>query len=105
MIPRPACGRSTRTPGRSGCSPTPPGYWWAPDGERLLVARVDSARVERWHLADPAEPAAPPRAMRYAAVGTANADVALWVLGLDGTRTEVGLGAFEYLVGAGWDAH
>src|SRR5579872_4543511 len=28
----------------------PRGYWWAPDGVRLLVARVDSAGVRRWHV-------------------------------------------------------
>jgi dipeptidyl-peptidase 4 len=33
------------------------GYWWAPDGLQLLVARVDSARVQRWYISDPAAPA------------------------------------------------
>ena len=82
------------------------GYWWAPDGARLLVARVDSAAVELWHTADPAEPGTAPRAARYAAVGTANAEVTLWIAGLDGSRTEArwDRGAFEYVPGAGWDA-
>jgi dipeptidyl-peptidase-4 len=26
------------------------GYWWSPDGSRLLVARVDVARVRRWYI-------------------------------------------------------
>src|SRR5260370_38418270 len=26
------------------------GFWWAPDGERLLVARVDISRVQRWYI-------------------------------------------------------
>jgi dipeptidyl-peptidase-4 len=26
------------------------GYWWSPDGSRLLVARVDVARVQRWYI-------------------------------------------------------
>jgi dipeptidyl-peptidase 4 len=83
------------------------GYWWAPDGSRLLVARVDSAGVELWHLADPADPGNPQRAVRYGAVGTANAEVTLWIMGLDGARTEARWDrrAFEYLVDAGWDAH
>jgi hypothetical protein len=40
------------------------------------------------------------------AVGTANAEVTLWIAGLDGSRTEAGWdrGAFEYVPGAGWDA-
>jgi len=83
------------------------GYWWSPDDGRLLVARVDSAAVELWHLANPAEPDKAPRAMRYAAVGTANAEVTLWIAGLDGSRIEArwDRDAFEYVLGAGWDAH
>jgi len=41
------------------------GYWWAPDGASLLVARVDATAVALWHIADPADPAKPPRAVRY----------------------------------------
>ncbi len=83
------------------------GYWWAPDGARLLIARVDSAAVGRWHAADAAEPGRPPRAVRYAAAGTANAEVTLWIAELDGSRTQARWDrvAFEYLPGAGWDAH
>jgi dipeptidyl-peptidase-4 len=85
----------------------PGGYWWAPDGARLLVARVDSAGVALWHIADPADPARPPRAVRFAAAGLANAEVTLWIAGLDGSRTRVGLDreTCEYLPGAGWDTH
>ncbi|HEV7961985.1 MAG TPA: prolyl oligopeptidase family serine peptidase [Actinoplanes sp.] len=83
------------------------GYWWAPDGTRLLVARVDSVAVELWYTADPAEPGKAPRAARYAAAGRANAEVTLWIAGLDGSRTKArwDRDAFEYLPGAGWDAH
>ena len=35
------------------------GYWWAPDGSALLVARVDETPVNRWHIADPANPQRP----------------------------------------------
>lgn len=83
------------------------GYWWAPDGARLLVARMDSTDVPRWHIADPANPAQPPRTVRYPAVGTVNPVVTLWIAALDGSRTQVrwDIDAFEYLPGAGWDAH
>ncbi|MBB5867137.1 dipeptidyl-peptidase-4 [Allocatelliglobosispora scoriae] len=83
------------------------GFWWAPDGQRLLIARVDNAAVMVWYISDPAEPAQPPRAVRYPAVGSANADVTLWVAGLDGERTEVRWDrtAFEYVPSAGWDDH
>ncbi len=75
------------------------GYWWAPDGQRLLAARVDNSPVQQWWITDPADPARPPRAVRYPAAGTANADVTLHVLRLDGTRTEItwDRGAYEYL--------
>ena len=29
------------------------GYWWAPDGQRLLVARVDEAPVQQWYRGRP----------------------------------------------------
>jgi dipeptidyl-peptidase 4 len=83
------------------------GFWWAPDGRQLLAARVDNSPVQQWWIADPANPERRPRAIRYPAAGTANADVTLHVLRLDGTRTEVAWDrqAFEYLPAASWDAH
>ncbi|MER7506062.1 prolyl oligopeptidase family serine peptidase [Nonomuraea pusilla] len=83
------------------------GYWWSPDGSRLLVARVDESPVALWHVADPSDPARPPRAVRYPAAGTANADVTLWIVTLDGRRAEVPWDrrAYEYLAAAGWDTH
>ncbi|HVS68696.1 MAG TPA: prolyl oligopeptidase family serine peptidase [Mycobacteriales bacterium] len=65
------------------------GFWWAPDGRSLLVARVDEAPVAQWWIADPAHPDQPPTAVRYPAAGTADADVTLWLLGLDGERREI----------------
>jgi dipeptidyl-peptidase-4 len=83
------------------------GFWWAPDGRQLLAARVDNSPVLRWWIADPANPGQRPRAVRYPAAGTANAEVTLHVLRLDGTRTEVtwDRASFEYLATAAWDAH
>jgi dipeptidyl-peptidase 4 len=82
------------------------GFWWAPDGRQLLAARVDNSPVRQWWIADPANPDRAPRAIRYPAAGTANADVSLHVLRLDGTRTELDWDrkAFEYLTAASWDA-
>ncbi|WP_306189483.1 S9 family peptidase [Streptomyces sp. MK5] len=65
------------------------GFWWAPESDRLLVARVDDTPVRRWWISDPAQPDREPAHVRYPAAGTANADVRLFVIGLDGTRTEV----------------
>ena len=83
------------------------GFWWAPDGRQLLAARVDNSPVLQWWIADPANPERAPHAIRYPAAGTANADVTLHVLRLDGTRTEIDWDrkAFEYLATAAWDAH
>ena len=80
------------------------GYWWAPDGERLLVERYDESMVPIWYIADPANPAREPVAHRYPAAGTTNADVTLWVVGLDGSRREVtwDRAAMPYLVRASW---
>ena len=82
------------------------GFWWAPDGERLAVARVDTGPVGSLWLADPAAPQVAPVRLRYPAAGTANADVRLFLVGLDGGRVEVGWdrAAFPYLVRVGWEA-
>ncbi|MEV7964471.1 prolyl oligopeptidase family serine peptidase [Sphaerisporangium sp. NPDC088356] len=82
------------------------GYWWAPDGSRLLVARVDTSPVQRWWISDPANPASPPRQIAYPAAGTANADVSLWLIALDGSRVPVewDRAAFEYVVAVRWGA-
>jgi dipeptidyl-peptidase 4 len=65
------------------------GFWWAPESDRLLVARVDDTPVRRWWIADPAHPESEPHHVAYPAAGTANAEVCLFVFALDGSRTEV----------------
>src|SRR5580704_4108893 len=84
------------------------GYWWAPDGSALLVARVDETPVTRWHIADPAHPERPPVEVAYPAAGTPNAEVSLLLARLDGTTVDVEIdhAAFPYLVTARWqDGH
>jgi dipeptidyl-peptidase-4 len=81
------------------------GYWWAPDGSALLVARVDNTPVQRWHIADPANPGAEPHQVAYPAAGTANAAVGLLITRLNGRQLTVELN-HEYLVTACWqDGH
>ncbi|SES46131.1 dipeptidyl-peptidase-4 [Streptomyces sp. yr375] len=65
------------------------GFWWAPESDRLLVSRVDDTPVQRWWLSDPAHPKRDPQHVPYPSAGTPNADVRLFVFGLDGVRTEV----------------
>ena len=83
------------------------GFWWAPDGESLLVERYDNAPVQLWYVADPADPGAEPVAHRYPAAGTADADVTLWHARLDGSRTQVewDRGAYPYLTRVSWTAY
>ncbi|GAA1590572.1 hypothetical protein GCM10009789_50380 [Kribbella sancticallisti] len=83
------------------------GHWWSPDGTRLLATRVDLTPVQRWWIADPANPARPPREIPYPAAGTANALVSLHAFDLTGESVELSWDstAYEYLVSVGWDAH
>jgi dipeptidyl-peptidase-4 len=82
------------------------GFWWSPDGRRLLVARVDTTPVTRWHIADPANPDVPPVEVAYPAAGTANAAVSVIIAGLDGTVTPVAWDPSDapYLTAVHWSA-
>jgi dipeptidyl-peptidase-4 len=81
------------------------GYWWAPDGRSMLAARVDEARVSRWHLQDPAEPATPPTTVAYPHAGSQNAEVTLHLLDLDGGWVDVhwDRDTYPYLVSVSWN--
>ncbi|MFF4251580.1 prolyl oligopeptidase family serine peptidase [Streptomyces sp. NPDC001663] len=80
------------------------GFWWSPASDRLLVARVDDTPVQRWWISDPAHPERDPQHVPYPAAGTDNADVRLFVIGLDGLRTEVvwDRAAYPYLAHVHW---
>ncbi|NMO35604.1 prolyl oligopeptidase family serine peptidase [Streptomyces sp. GMY01] len=82
------------------------GFWWSPESDRLLVARVDDTPVQQWWISDPARPEQAPGQVRYPAAGTANADVRLFVIGLDGARTEVvwDRARYPYLARVHWSA-
>ncbi len=80
------------------------GFWWAPDGQSLLVERFDDANVQTWHISDPEHPERTPVTRRYPAAGTPNSDVTLWLVDLDGNRTEIvwDRTAYEYLGRVTW---
>lgn len=82
------------------------GFWWSPESDRLLVARADDAPVRRWWIADPAHPETEPARVAYPAAGTANADVRLFVVTLDGARTEVmwDRARYPYLARVHWSS-
>jgi dipeptidyl-peptidase-4 len=80
------------------------GYWWAPDGQSLLAARVDESRVAQWTLHDPSDPSAAPNTVHYPYAGSANAEVTLHLLDLDGGWVDVHWDreTYPYLVSVSW---
>ncbi|MDX8047977.1 prolyl oligopeptidase family serine peptidase [Lentzea sp. BCCO 10_0798] len=79
------------------------GYWWEPNGNRLIAARVNNAPVQRWYIADPANPGTAATEIAYPAAGTANATVSLHVVSLDTTFVPVLL-EFDYLNDVHWSS-
>ena len=65
------------------------GFWWGPDSDSLLVQRVDVAPIDTWWISAPVNPQESPTQVRYPAAGSANADVALAIVGLDNSRVDV----------------
>jgi dipeptidyl-peptidase-4 len=88
------------------------GFWWAPDGESLLVERYDQSAVQLWHISDPAYPEREPVAVRYPQAGTNNAVVGLAIVTPSGDRVDVDWRSdvaldghvLEYLVHVEWSA-
>ncbi|HEX9335939.1 MAG TPA: prolyl oligopeptidase family serine peptidase, partial [Pseudonocardiaceae bacterium] len=82
------------------------GYWWSPDGERILVARTDKSSLRRWHIANPMNPDDDADEMAYPAAGTDNCVVTAYVLDLAGGRTAVAWDNAElpYLTEVHWSA-
>ncbi len=84
------------------------GYWWAPDGDALLVARVDEAAVQELWISDVADPGSAPRTVRYPTAGSVNASVEAYMIRLDGPaplRVEWDRQTYPYLAAAHWDEH
>jgi dipeptidyl-peptidase-4 len=80
------------------------GYWWSPDGNTVLAARVDESRVQRWYLHDPAMPEQPARELAYPVAGSPNAEVTLHLLDLDGGWVDVHWDreTYPYLISVSW---
>ncbi|MDB4109684.1 prolyl oligopeptidase family serine peptidase [bacterium] len=80
------------------------GFWWGPDSDSLLVARVDTSQVNQWYISEPIDASIAPRSLPYPAAGTTNATVDLFIIGLDGSQTPVDWSGreFEYLARADW---
>jgi dipeptidyl-peptidase-4 len=81
------------------------GHWWSPDGATMAATRVDERNVLIWHIADPTNPASPPRAVRYPQAGTEDAVVTLHLFDVaSGRRTDVpwDTARFPYLARFDW---
>ncbi|GAA0688058.1 prolyl oligopeptidase family serine peptidase [Kitasatospora atroaurantiaca] len=82
------------------------GHWWSPDGEALLATRIDESALPRQYFADPAHPEREPESFAYPQAGGPNADLQLWVLGLNGRQVRLRWDslAFPYVCAAGWES-
>lgn len=79
------------------------GHWWSPEGDRLLVARVDVSRLPRTWVRPNLDPRQPPGPRSYPFAGAPSAGISLHLLELDGHREAVDLPRSEpYLLGASW---
>ena len=89
--------RRWAAPGASGGRPTRTGCW--SPGSTTRRCSAGGSRIRRTRTASPAEVA-------YPAAGTPNAEVRLFVIGLDGSRTEVSWdrARYPYLARVHWSA-
>lgn len=60
------------------------GYWFTADSRSILYQRTDTAGLETFTIADPANPGRPAQTWPYPRAGRANADVRLFVAPADG---------------------
>ncbi len=81
------------------------GHWWSPDDSAVAVARVDDGKVEIVSRAAIGADGTKIYAQRYPLAGTANAEVALFILRADGSgQVKVDLGSDPdfYLARVNW---
>ncbi len=63
------------------------GYWWAADSGQLVFEEADLSGVEKFYIADPADPGQAPNAFSYPRPGKPNAKVRLGIVGASGGAT------------------
>ncbi|WP_158218797.1 alpha/beta fold hydrolase [Roseateles aquatilis] len=80
------------------------GYWWSPDGQRLLALQVDESEVPVKTRAQIFADRTTMTQQRYPGAGEHNARVTAWTLQIaDGRATPLPLAAdAEYIARAGW---
>jgi dipeptidyl-peptidase 4 len=80
------------------------GYWWSPDGKKILIEKVDATDVGEVYLSDPTDPLTEPRLHRYPFAGEKNPTSSLILAELTGALTDLTFltSQSEYLINAGF---
>lgn len=81
------------------------GYWFSPDGERVLFQKTDTQGMELFAIADAFKPESAPRTWPYPRAGKQNAAVSLWLVPSDGgapVQVTWDAAAFPYLASVSW---
>lgn len=84
------------------------GYWWSPDSEQIVYQETDTSEVERWFIADPANPDKEAQEWRYPRPGKKNAEVRLGIMPASGGKTswiEWDRERYPYLAAVTWKKH
>ncbi len=63
------------------------GYWWSPDGAKIVYQRTDTSMLETMHIMDATHPDRPPGTWPYPRPGKANAEVSLGIIDAGGGET------------------
>jgi dipeptidyl-peptidase-4 len=63
------------------------GYWWSPDGGRIVYQRNDLSKVDTLWVSNPAHPDQAPTPFRYPRAGRPNAEVTLGSISVEGGET------------------
>jgi dipeptidyl-peptidase-4 len=81
------------------------GFWWSPDGARILYEEADTTKVDVLTIADAVHPEAAPQRIAYPRPGRPNADVRFGLVSAGGSRTtwiEWDRARFPYVAQASW---
>jgi len=65
------------------------GYWWSPDGQLIAFEEADHTSVERFTIADPANPTGAPEMFPYPRPGKANVKVRIGIIPITGAEEPV----------------